>query len=260
MAGLPDAVVGIAPHSLRAVTGEELTAILPLAGAGPIHIHIAEQRREGDACLAWSGQRPVEWLLNHAGVDARWCLVHATHVTQAELVRVAASGAVVGLCPITEANLGDGVFPAVAYSAEGGRWGVGSDSNVLIDAAEELRMLEYSQRLTGQSRNALATAPGDSSGAILRSAAAGGAARALGAGGRGLAEGECADIVTLDTSLPSFLGRNGDRILDSWIFGARERAIDCVWVGGAKVVSSGRHHARDRVARRYAIALARLLD
>ena len=253
------AVVGVAAHSLRAVTPDELQAVTAMAAGGPIHMHVAEQRREVEACLAWSGQRPVEWLLGHVGVDTRWCLVHATHVTQAELVGVAASGAVVGLCPITEANLGDGVFPAVAYSALGGRWGVGSDSNVLIDAAEELRLLEYSQRLTGQSRNTLATAPGESSGAILRSAAAGGAARALGVGGRGLAEGERADIVTLDTSLPSFLGRNGDRILDSWIFAAGARAVDCVWVGGAKVVSAGRHHARDRVARRYAIALARLL-
>ncbi|HEX7759891.1 MAG TPA: formimidoylglutamate deiminase, partial [Caulobacteraceae bacterium] len=182
--GLDGAVSGVAAHSLRAVTPDELQAVAALAPGGPIHIHVAEQRREVEACLAWSGQRPVECLLDHASVDARWCLVHATHVTESELARVAASGASVGLCPITEANLGDGVFPAAAYQALGGSWGVGSDSNVLIDAAEELRLLEYSQRLTGFSRNALVTKAGQSSGATLHQAAARGAARALGAGGQ----------------------------------------------------------------------------
>ena len=154
---LPDGVVGIAPHSLRAVTPDELAAILPLAQGGPVHIHIAEQTREVDDCLAWSGQRPVAWLLDHAPVDRRWCLVHATHMEDAEMRALAASGAIAGLCPITEANLGDGVFPAMDFLAAGGGLGVGSDSNVLIDLAEELRLLEYGQRLTRRSRARLRT-------------------------------------------------------------------------------------------------------
>lgn len=152
---LPDAVLGLAPHSLRAVTPQQLAELMPLTD-GPIHIHIAEQQREVDACLAWSGQRPVEWLLANAPADTRWCLVHATHVTASEVQAMAQRGAVVGLCPITEANLGDGIFPMQAFAAAGGRFGVGSDSNVLIDAAEELRLLEYGQRLTLQARNVLA--------------------------------------------------------------------------------------------------------
>ncbi|WP_293979981.1 formimidoylglutamate deiminase, partial [Stenotrophomonas sp.] len=158
-----DAVLGFAPHSLRAVTGEELAALLPL-NAGPVHIHIAEQTREVDACVAWSGLRPVQWLYEHVPVDARWCLVHATHITEAELQQIVASRAVAGLCPITEANLGDGLFPMQAFARAGGRFGVGSDSNVLIDAAEELRLLEYGQRLQLRGRNVLAPGDGQSTG------------------------------------------------------------------------------------------------
>ncbi|MFN2259262.1 MAG: formimidoylglutamate deiminase, partial [Parasphingopyxis sp.] len=138
--------LGVAAHSLRAVTPEQLEAIIEL-GDGPIHIHIAEQTREIEACLAWSGQRPVKWLLDHADVDARWCCIHATHMTDAETEALARSGAVAGLCPITEADLGDGLFPARHFLEAGGTFGVGSDSNVLIDAAGELRLLEYGQRL-----------------------------------------------------------------------------------------------------------------
>ncbi|WP_258223993.1 formimidoylglutamate deiminase, partial [Stenotrophomonas sp. HMWF003] len=163
LSGLDDAVLGIAPHSLRAVTGEELNALLPLT-TGPVHIHIAEQTREVEACVAWSGLRPVRWLYEHAAVDERWCLVHATHVDDDEVQRMLASRAVVGLCPITEANLGDGLFPMQAFARAGGRFGVGSDSNVLIDAAEELRLLEYGQRLQLRGRNVLAPGDGQSSG------------------------------------------------------------------------------------------------
>ena len=145
VAQLPDAVVGVAPHSLRAVTEAELRFVADVAR--PIHLHIAEQTQEVEDCLAWSGARPVEWLQDRFAPDENWCLVHATHVTASELQRIAAGGAVAGLCPITEANLGDGVFPAAAYLAAGGVLGVGSDSNVRIDAAEELRLLEYGQRL-----------------------------------------------------------------------------------------------------------------
>ena len=155
-ARLPDAVVGVAPHSLRAVTPKELAAVVPMAGDGPVHIHAAEQTKEVADCLDWSGARPVQWLLENAELDRRWCLIHATHLTDDETRRLAASGAVAGLCPVTEANLGDGVFPAVEFLAQGGTFGVGTDSNVLIDAAGELRALEYSQRLTRRGRAVLA--------------------------------------------------------------------------------------------------------
>jgi formimidoylglutamate deiminase len=258
VAGLPDAVVGIAPHSLRAVTGEELTAIIPLAGANPIHIHIAEQTKEVDDCLAATGARPVRWLMNNAPVDKRWCLVHATHLNAMETERLAKSGAVAGLCPITEANLGDGVFPAPDYLAAGGAFGIGSDSNVLIDAAEELRTLEYAQRLTRRARNVLARAPGSSTGGELFRAVLNGGAQALGVAG-GLRRGRPADFVTLDRAHPAMIGRDGDALLDSWVFAGRHGAIDGVWRGGRQVVSGGRHHAREAILARFGAALASVL-
>ncbi|WP_082564809.1 formimidoylglutamate deiminase [Caulobacter sp. Root1472] len=258
VAGLPDAVVGIAPHSLRAVTGAELAAIIPLAGAGPIHIHIAEQTKEVDDCLAATGARPVRWLMNNAPVDKRWCLVHATHLNAMETERLAKSGAVAGLCPITEANLGDGVFPAHDYLAAGGAFGIGSDSNVLIDAAEELRTLEYGQRLTRRARNVLAKAPGGSTGGALFKAAVSGGAQALGVVG-GLRRGRPADFVTLDRVHPAMIGRDGDALLDSLVFAGRHGAIDGVWRGGRQVVSSGRHDAREAILARYRAALGSVL-
>jgi len=143
IANLPDATIGIAPHSLRAVTPDELRAIMPLADGGPVHIHAAEQVKEVEDCLAWSGRRPVQWLLEHAPVDRRWCLIHATHTTDAEIAAFAGTGAVAGLCPITEASLGDGIFPAREFLDAGGTFGVGTDSNVLVGIADELRQLEY---------------------------------------------------------------------------------------------------------------------
>jgi formimidoylglutamate deiminase len=252
-----DAVVGLAAHSLRAVTPEELGALGGLAGAGPIHIHVAEQVKEVADCLAWSGARPVDWLLDHAGVDARWCLVHATHMTPDETARLAASGAVAGLAPITEANLGDGLFRAEDFLAAGGRFGVGSDSNVLIDAAEELRTLEYGQRLVQRGRNLLAAGAGRSTGGdLLRGALAGGA-QALASDG-GLKVGAPADIVSLDLDHSSLLGRQDDALIDSWVFAGRG-AVDRVWRCGREVVTGGRHHAREAVEARYRAALARLL-
>jgi formimidoylglutamate deiminase len=256
---LPDAVVGVAPHSLRAVTPEQLAQIAPMSAGAPIHIHIAEQVREVEDCVAWSGQRPVAWLLDHAPVDARWCLVHATHMTEAETDRVAASGAVAGLCPITEANLGDGIFPAPRFLAAGGRFGVGSDSNVLIDAAEELRTLEYGQRLVRRGRNVLAAPERDSVGGALFAGALAGGAQALGLGSPGLATGAPADIVCLDAGHPSLTSRHGDALLDGWIFAARGGAVASVWRRGRKVVEARRHVGRDAIARDYRRALSRLL-
>lgn len=252
-----DAALGIAPHSLRAVTPDELAAILPLADGGPLHIHAAEQVREVEACIAWSGARPVEWLLDHAAVDHRWCLIHSTHVDAHEAARLAASGAVAGLCPVTEANLGDGVFPAVDYLAAGGRFGVGTDSNILIDAPSELRGLEYSQRLTLRKRALLVNGAEPSVGATLFAKAQAGGAQALGVAS-GIAVGNAADIVSLDLQHPALVGAGSD-LLDRWIFAARPGAIDSVWRGGRKLVDHGRHIAADTIADRYRRSVAALL-
>jgi len=258
LSGLPDAVLGLAPHSLRAVTGEELAALLPL-NDGPVHIHIAEQLREVQACLDWSGQRPVEWLYDHVQVDARWCLVHATHITDAERARMVASAAVAGLCPITEANLGDGLFPMQAFAREGGRFGVGSDSNVLIDAAEELRLLEYGQRLIVRGRNVLSPDAARSSGRFLFEGALRGGAQALGVPA-GLQVGAAADMIELDMSHPALQARTGDALLDSWLFAARNGALRTVWRHGRQCVAHGRHLQREAITARFTQALRGILQ
>lgn len=255
---LPGAVVGFAPHSLRAVTPEELCWLIELAGAGVIHTHIAEQTKEVDDCIAWSGRRPVQWLLEHTTVDDRWCLVHATHMSESEIQAVAATGAVVGLCPITEANLGDGIFPASEFARHAGRIGIGSDSNVLIDAAEELRMLEYSQRLAHRGRNVLAGAAGRSTGRTLFDGVLAGGAQVL-RSPQGIVAGASLDVVSLDAQQPQLAQRSEDDILDSWIFSGRGRSVDCVWRAGEKVVVNGRHRNRDAIAGRYRRALKNLL-
>ena len=242
---LHGANVGIAPHSLRAVTPDELATIMPLAEGGPIHIHAAEQIREVEDCVAWSGRRPVEWLLEHAPVDQRWCLIHATHITAIETTALATSGAVAGLCPLTEASLGDGIFPAREFCDAGGRFGVGTDSNVLIGAADELRQLEYGQRLKHRERNVLSRGPSASTGRALFDAALEGGNQALAQTCVGIEQGARADIVTLDTTHPSLAGRRGDAVLDGWIFAAGGAAVDCVWTKGAKIVEGGRHRLRE---------------
>jgi formimidoylglutamate deiminase len=255
---LAHGVVGIAPHSLRAVSPGELDWMLAANPEGPVHIHIAEQMREVDACLAWSGQRPIDWLYDHAQVDERWCLVHATHANEVEISRIAQSGAVVGLCPITEANLADGIFPVDAFLAQGGAIGVGSDSNVLIDAAEELRLLDYGQRLTSQARNQLATAE-LSSGRSLFDKVGFGGAQALGCN-VGLREGASADFVTLNLDHPSLMGRQGDKLLDGWIYAAKRQSVDDVWIAGAKIVSGGVHRDKQRILNRYKLVVSKLIE
>lgn len=249
VAGLPAARVGVAPHSLRAATPEEIAAVVSMAGQGPIHIHVAEQVKEVEDCIAWSGARPVEWLLDHVGLDPRWCLIHATHMTDDETVRMAASGAIAGLCPITEANLGDGTFNATLFTKAGGRFGIGSDSNILIGLPDELRQLEYSQRLAHRSRNVLAAA-GQSTGRALFDAAGAGGAIALGAdpaAPSGLAVGAAADLVAL--MMPES-GARQDAVLDAWLFANGTRP-DSVWVAGKRQVTAGRHHARARILDRF---------
>jgi formiminoglutamate deiminase len=251
---LGDANIGIAPHSLRATTPDELREIVPLAKGGPIHIHIAEQMKEVEDCIAWSGARPIEWLMDNAGVNENWCLVHATHMTEGETERLAKSGAVAGLCPITEANLGDGIFPAPNYLAAGGRFGIGSDSNVLIDAAEELRTMEYAQRLHLRARNVLAPQTGSSTGRALFDGALTGGFQALGVPQFGLRPGAPADLVSLEASDPVLAGRRSDALLDGWIFGGGK--VDCVWRQGTKWVEGGRHRAQKAIATRYRQAVA----
>ncbi len=236
---------GVAPHSLRAVTPEELQNLVALAGNAPIHIHIAEQMQEVQDCLSWSGARPVEFLLANAAVGPHWCLIHATHADAQERVAIARAQASIGLCPITEANLGDGIFDAGHYLGAGGKFGIGSDSNVLISAAQELRQLEYSQRLARQERNVLISSTD------LYQQAAGGAA-AFGEP-PGLQPGAPANIVTLNTPA------GGEAALAQFIFASRENLVDSVWVQGHKCVSKGRHPLAETSRTRFQAVIAKLL-
>lgn len=252
-----DTVVGIAPHSLRATCPEDLAAALPLAAGGPVHIHIAEQPAEVAAIGDWLGARPVEWLLDHAPVGRDWCAIHATHMTAAETAGLAASGAVAGLCPITEANLGDGPFDGPGWIAGAGAFGVGSDSNVRISLVGELRLLEYSQRLRDIARNVMV--PGEGSvGAYLYQAAATGGARALGRASGAIAPGLWADLVAVDGAHPALTGLPEARLLDGLVFAAPDSVVREVWSAGRHMVQDGRHLARDRVAAAFRAAMARL--
>jgi len=257
IARLDFGVLGIAAHSLRAVTADQLEGLATLLRSAPLHIHIAEQLDEVRQWQAYAGCRPVEWLLDTAEVDERWCLVHATHVSDNEVSRLAASGATVGLCPITEANLGDGIFPAQQYLSRQGRFGIGTDSNVLIDFAEELRLLEYGQRLVHRERNVLHGADARSTGRSLFERALEGGSHATGERTGRLAAGYVADMVALSDRPPSMQQRRGDALLDSWIF-AGARAVDSVWTAGRKVICQGRHVARDAIAARFSTALQEL--
>lgn len=247
--------VGLALHSLRAVPPNEL-AIAVEAARGmdptlPIHIHVAEQQREVEACLEWSGARPVEWLLDHAPVDSHWCLVHATHIEPGEIHGIAASGAVVGLCPATEANLGDGLFPYEDFVAAKGKWAIGTDSHVSRSPATELRTLEYGQRLATHGRNVAASSHFGSTGRALLEAAWVGGAAACGRRLGRLAPGYRADIVVLDPDHTSLVGRDGDAILDAWIFSGEDTPVRDVLCGGRWVVREGRHVEQEAVAARY---------
>ena len=235
----PAATLGVALHSLRAVGPDAIGALLDhWRGAGPIHLHIAEQQREVADCLAWCGRRPIEWLTETQPVDASWCLVHATHATDAELAAIARTGAVVGLCPTTEANLGDGLFPTAAFLDAGGRFGLGSDSHVSVSPIEELRWLEYQQRLATGRRTVLAPEDG---GDRLWSAAARGGAQALGLPPAGLAPGGAADIVVADLNGPALAGREDGAIADALVFSGNTAPFKDVMVAGRWVVRDDRH-------------------
>jgi len=255
---------GVAPHSLRAVSEQSLRALLDgldasLPGA-PVHIHIAEQTAEVDACVATEGARPVQWLLERFNVDGRWCLVHATHVDAGETSALARSGAVAGLCLTTEANLGDGIFPAHDYLDAQGRFGVGSDSHIGVDWRAELRLLEYGQRLSRRQRNVLASAQATHVADRLFGAALGGGARATGRAVSGLRAGQRADWMVLDAEHASIAEHASDAWLSSVVFCEHgETPIRDVYTGGDKVVDNRRHRDEERAYAQYRGALAQLL-
>jgi formimidoylglutamate deiminase len=252
-------VLGVAPHSLRAVTPDELDAVVRLLPAdAPVHVHAAEQTREVDECRAATGMRPVQWLLAHAHVDGRWCVVHATHMIEQEIDGLAASGAVAGLAPTTEADLGDGTFPAPPYLAAGGRLGVGSDSNTVICPFAELRMLEWSQRLDARRRNVLAGDDGLAVGASLWLRAAGGGAQAAGQRVGAIAPGCRADFVVLNEDAPALAAQQVDDVLDAAIFGPARHPVRDVMIAGHYVVREGRHAYEEMIFERYRKTLTRL--
>lgn len=256
--------LGLAPHSLRAVPPhalrEALVGLDSIDASAPVHIHISEQTQEVDACIAWSGQRPVAWLLDHVQVDRRWCLVHATHMDADEYVRAAASGAVAGLCPTTEANLGDGTFDLPAWQAGAGRWGIGSDSHICVNAAEELMLLEYSQRLATRQRNVATTATQPQVACAMTLAAVQGGAQAAGRAIGGIAIGQQADFVALDAQHSSLQGLTTPDMLSAHVFAShRSSAIDAVWVSGQQRVASGRHLLHTSASAGLAAARSQLL-
>lgn len=252
------AELGYAIHSLRAATPDEMRTILGAAPvSGPIHIHVAEQTREVEDCLAWSGRRPVEWLIDEMPVDERWCAIHATHMTAAETERLAKSGAVAGLCPATEANLGDGIFPATDFLAAGGRFGIGTDSHVATSVAEELRLLEYGQRLRDRKRNRLA-GPGASVGRTIFDAALAGGTQAVGLGAAGISAGARADLVVLDGANPYIAAASGNQILDRWLFALGGETVRDVMVAGQWKIRNGRHDREEDIDRAFARVLTKL--
>lgn len=258
--------LGLAPHSLRAVPPDSLREALAglhaMDATAPVHIHIAEQTGEVDACLAWSGQRPVQWLLNHAPVDARWCLVHATHMTPEESTRAALTGAVAGLCPSTEANLGDGIFDAPNWLQANGRWGVGSDSHACVNAAEELMQLEYSQRLATRQRNVLASAAQPSVATAMTLQAVAGGAQASARAVAGLEPGQQADMVVLDARHPLLRDLpTPEAMLSAHVFAShRQSALRQVWVAGRLRVEHGQHALHDNAMSGLVAARQQLLE
>lgn len=255
----PDAGHGVAPHSLRAVKVADLRTYATAFPTGPIHMHLAEQRAEVAEVQAHWGARPVEWALDNLDLDARWCLIHATQMTPPETARLAATGAVAGLCPITEASLGDGTFDAVGWASAGGALAVGSDSNIRISLSEELRTLEYSQRLRDGTRAVLAT-PERSTGRRLFEGVLQGGAQATARDTGAIEVGKWADLLALDGASDALWGRGGDTLLDTWIFAADDRLVTDVWSAGRHMVQEGAHVARGKIAAAYRRTMADVRD
>ena len=252
--------IGCALHSLRAVPEAAMREVLAaLPADSRVHIHIAEQTGEVDECVAIRGARPVQWLLDNAEVDARWTLVHATHLDDAELKGIAASGATVAICPTTEANLGDGLFPLRNYLDAGGRWGIGSDSQVSVSPVVELRWLEYGQRLASHRRNIAVTDHSPSVGDTLLGAVEASAAASTGHAIGSLAEGEFADALVLDVAAPQFAGATDEDATDRWVFAGNQNLVRETWVNGRCVVENGRHFHADAIATHYCAQVERLI-
>ena len=258
----PDLSVGIAPHSLRAVTGELLSDVLNSLGDDkPVtHIHIAEQIKEVDDCISWSGKRPVEWLLEHFDIDNKWCLIHATHMTREETQKLARSGAIAGLCPTTEANLGDGFFNMIQYTEEHGNWGIGSDSHISISPVEELRWLEYGQRLLSNKRNVLSEDNSPHTGQTILNAAFKGGATACDRHIGELKVGARADFTVLNSSHPRLHGRDKEQLIDSWIFSGNENCVRDVYVGGQRSIVDGHHKDEAEIIEHYCRTIDQLAN
>jgi formimidoylglutamate deiminase len=253
-----DTRIGMAPHSLRATSHADLKTALAQHKFGPIHIHIAEQPKEVADIQAWLGARPVEWLLQNADVNSNWCLIHATHMTEDETTAMAKSGAVAGLCPITESNLGDGPFNGPTYLNAGGAFGVGSDSNVNISLTEELRTLEYSQRLRDVARNIIVVGEGSVGSTIYKGAALGGA-QALDRNAGEITVGKLADLVAIDSNFPALCALTSKQLLDGLVFAAKDNVVTDVWSAGRHSVKDGQHIQRQHITKNYRTAIAQLL-
>ncbi len=253
--------VGACFHSLRAVPADAMAAVLAtLPGGMPVHVHIAEQLAEVEDCVAVRGARPVQWLLGNADVDARWTLVHATHLDDAEVQGIARSGATVAICPTTEANLGDGLFPLREYLDAGGNWGIGSDSQISVSPVEELRWLEYGQRLASRRRNIAVRADSTSVGETLLRGVSASAAQSSGQPIGALVAGAGADFVVLDTDAPQFAGMTPGDAIDRWVFSGNRNLVRDVHVGGEQWVADGCHRDREAIATRYRQAMHTLLE
>ena len=245
-----DARVGIAPHSLRATSPSDIQEFLNCYTDMQVHMHIAEQTKEVSEVVEAFGARPVEWLLEHHAVDTKWCLIHATHMTQAETIGLAKTGAVVGLCPITESNLGDGIFDGPIFLKANGKFGIGSDSNINISLTEELRTLEYSQRLRDQQRNVMIQGDG-SVGEALYLGAANSGAQALAREAGSIAPGKLADLIAIDSSHPSLCALHDIQLMDGLVFAAKDTVITDVWSAGRHQVRNGMHVAEDTIKASY---------
>jgi formimidoylglutamate deiminase len=254
--------VGIAPHSLRAVDKSSLDQAVKharsLDNKAPVHIHIAEQQKEVDDCLAHYGQRPVEWLLNNAELDEQWCLIHATHINEQERQGIVASKAIAGICPTTEANLGDGIFPTTEFLAEKGTIAIGSDSHISVNPVEELRWLEYAQRLIKQQRAILVSDDEASVGRNLWQQAALGGAQSTNSNTGELAIGKQADLIVLDTSKVALFAHDDQHLLDSMIFASQQNMVNDVMVNGHWVIKAGVHELGQKSEQAFSLLLASL--
>ena len=254
-----DAATGLAPHSLRAVAPEDLPRLAELANGRPIHLHLAEQIPEVDEVKAAWGSRPVEWILDNTALSSQWCMIHCTQMLPHETEGLAKSGAVAGLCPVTESSLGDGIFDGLNWLQHGGALAIGSDSNIRISLSEELRTLDYSQRLRDHSRAALATQDKSTARNLFDQILAGGAVAANRDCG-GIEKGLWADLITLDTNHIDLDGRTGDVLLDSYVFAGDDRMVKDVWSAGRHLVADGIHKRHSEIEKKYRTVLRRLGD